>query len=97
MKFDELASDIASERENTGFDNYVDRIRRALFDAYIAGSQRPSAEATASFDDARECDCWDVHTNLDLTEATCGCPCHMARVEGVPRSVHGDLPRRPTR
>ena len=22
------------------------------------------------------CDCWEVHTNLNLTETTCGCPCH---------------------
>ena len=23
-----------------------------------------------------ECDCYDVHYDLDLTEDTCGCPCH---------------------
>lgn len=23
-----------------------------------------------------ECDCWDVHQNLNLDKHTCGCPCH---------------------
>mgnify|MGYP001617182398 CR=1 FL=1 len=23
-----------------------------------------------------DCDCWEVHADLDLTEASCGCDCH---------------------
>lgn len=23
------------------------------------------------------CDCWDVHANLNLNRDTCGCPCHQ--------------------
>jgi len=25
---------------------------------------------------AAECDCWDVHANLNLDRHTCGCECH---------------------
>ena len=44
---------------------------------------------------APECDCYDVHANLDLTEASCGCPCHkpLDRPEDPEYTVdiHGDL------
>ena len=29
-----------------------------------------------------ECDCRDVHTNLDLSDETCGCPCHAPNLAG---------------
>lgn len=25
-----------------------------------------------------DCDCWDVHTNLNLDKVTCQCECHLA-------------------
>lgn len=48
VDFEERATDIACERENDGFDNYVDRIRRALYDAYIAGAESRSLTGEGS-------------------------------------------------
>lgn len=44
LQYEQCATDIACERENYGFDNYVELIRRALYDAHIAGAEAAEAK-----------------------------------------------------
>ncbi len=36
-----------------------------------------------------DCECWDVHKNLDLDAYTCECECHKAKPRGGKRQGAG--------